>query len=98
VQCIKCYINSFVNRYSGPPPPQRFGSPLRDPTSHKRFDDVAPPGTEGYYDLSPPGVEHSERSLRDDRERQRSLRDQEDRDHSSKDRENEERDRLRDDR
>ncbi|XP_026830341.1 zinc finger CCCH domain-containing protein 13-like [Ooceraea biroi] len=93
----KDYYDSY-NRYSGPPPPQRFGSPLRDPPPHKRFDDVAPPGTEGYYDLSPPGVEHSERSLRDDRERQRSLRDQEDRDHSSKDRDNEERDRLRDDR
>ncbi|XP_032669076.1 E3 ubiquitin-protein ligase RBBP6 isoform X2 [Odontomachus brunneus] len=95
----KDYYDSY-NRYSGPPPPQRFGSPLRDPPSHKRFDDVAPPGTEGYYDLSPPGVEHSDRILRDDRERQRSLREQEDREHSSKDRDNEERDRLslRDDR
>ncbi|EFN87378.1 Retinoblastoma-binding protein 6 [Harpegnathos saltator] len=97
----KDYYDSY-NRYSGPPPPppQRFSSPLRDPPPHKRFDDVAPPGTEGYYDLSPPGVEHSDRILRDDRERQRSLREQEDREHSSKDRDNEERDRLplRDDR
>lgn len=87
----------FVNRYSGSS--QRFGSPLRDPP-HKRFDDVAPPGTEGYYDLSPPGVEHLDRPLRDDRERTRVLRDQEDREHPLKDHDTEDRDRLtfRDDR
>lgn len=80
-----------VNRYPGPST-QRFASPARD-APHKRFDDVAPPGTEGYYDLSPPGVEHSDRPLRDDRDR-RLLRDQEDRDHSLKDHDAEERDRL----
>ncbi|KAL7290181.1 hypothetical protein TKK_0015891 [Trichogramma kaykai] len=30
----------------------------------KRFDDVAPPGTEGYYDLPPPGIEQSTASKR----------------------------------
>lgn len=54
---------------------------------------MAPPGTEGYYELSPPGVELSERSLRDDRDR-RALRDPEDRDHSLKEHDAEERDRL----
>lgn len=52
----------------------RFNSPARD---HKRFDDVAPPGTEGYYDLPPPGVDHPERS-RDDRDRSRVTKDAED--------------------
>lgn len=56
----KDYYDSY-NRYpSGPPPARYNNSPHREHT-HKRFDDVAPPGTEGYYDLPPPGVDHLER-------------------------------------
>ncbi|KAJ8667352.1 hypothetical protein QAD02_009014 [Eretmocerus hayati] len=49
----KDYYDSY-NRYppSGTAAPGRFA---------KRYDDVAPPGTEGYYDLPPPGVDHLER-------------------------------------
>lgn len=95
---VSCCI--FVFRYPVPAASsQRFESPLqRDAPAHKqRFDDVAPPGTEGYYDLSPPpGIDNLERSsARDDRDRR--LREQDDR--STKDHE-EDRDRLssRDDR
>lgn len=69
----------FVDRYAGPPP-QRFASPNREPPP-KRFDDVAPPGTEGYYDLPPPGVDHPERPIKEDRERIRVSREREERDH-----------------
>lgn len=76
------FIN-YVSRYSGPPgQQQRFNSPTRG-DYQKRFDDVAPPGTEGYYDVPPPGVDHPERLLRDERERPRSV--QEDRDHKDAD-------------
>ncbi|CAB0036339.1 unnamed protein product [Trichogramma brassicae] len=48
-----------------------YRSPIRSPPRYprsnhyaKRFDDVAPPGTEGYYDLPPPGIEQSTASKR----------------------------------
>lgn len=63
-------INIYVSRYPGQS--QRF-SPSRE--HHKRFDDVAPPGTEGYYDLPPPGVDHPDRPRE---ERSRISKDLED--------------------
>lgn len=43
-----------VDRYPG-------ASNQPAPRFNKRFDDVAPPGTEGYYDVPPPGVDQLER-------------------------------------
>lgn len=57
---IKFWLFSVTRYPSGPPPARYNNSPHREHT-HKRFDDVAPPGTEGYYDLPPPGVDHLER-------------------------------------
>ena len=75
------FIDQFqlfsVNRYPPGPPSQRYNSPHREPP-HKRFDDVAPPGTEGYYDLPPPGVDHPEKPA--DRSRELPSKNQESKD------------------
>ncbi|XP_008560490.1 E3 ubiquitin-protein ligase RBBP6 isoform X2 [Microplitis demolitor] len=63
----KDYYDSY-NRYSGPPN-QRMNSPGRK-VHHKRIDDVAPPGTEGYYDLPPPGVDRDRARLSKERDRE----------------------------
>ncbi|KAG8034371.1 hypothetical protein G9C98_007447 [Cotesia typhae] len=63
----KDYYDSY-NRYSGPPN-QRLNSPGRK-THHKRIDDVAPPGTEGYYDLPPPGVDRDRSRVSKERDRE----------------------------
>lgn len=39
-------------------------------THHKRIDDVAPPGTEGYYDLPPPGVDRDRSRVSKERDRE----------------------------
>lgn len=59
---------------------QRYNNPLRDP-HFKRFDDVAPPGTEGCYDFASSSSDHPQRSVRDDRDRSRMPKEQEDREH-----------------
>ncbi|XP_044596276.1 E3 ubiquitin-protein ligase RBBP6 isoform X3 [Cotesia glomerata] len=63
----KDYYDSY-NRYPGPPN-QRLNSPGRK-THHKRIDDVAPPGTEGYYDLPPPGVDRDRSRVSKERDRE----------------------------
>lgn len=85
----------FVIRYSGPGS-QRFSSvasPLRDTTYKRPFDDVAPPGTEGYYDLPPPGVDHPDKFSRDERDKLRVSKEREDRERA-KDHEVDERERV----
>ncbi|KAK0094488.1 hypothetical protein PV326_010724 [Microctonus aethiopoides] len=59
---------------------QRYNNPSRDP-HFKRFDDVAPPGTEGCYDFASSSSDHPQRSVRDDRDRSRMPKEQEDREH-----------------
>ncbi|XP_034952657.1 E3 ubiquitin-protein ligase RBBP6 [Chelonus insularis] len=61
----KDYYESY-NRYPGSSN-ERLSSPRE--SHHKRIDEVAPPGTEGYYDLVPPGVDYPEKPNKDDRDR-----------------------------